>query len=236
MKIISHRGKINKSFNDENNENAINNFMKSQTQILEIDIQLTKDDQIILFHNERIFNKEIINKNSGYLIKKYNLILLTQVLDIVQGKKSIYLDIKKKDIDNKKLNLFFKELFRILDNYITTYNCDRKSIYICSFYKKYTEYILYNKCAKEYEIGIILDKDNINYFLENFYISFNSFDFISIDYNILDNISFCFGKIPIFCYTINEIIIYKNITNKKYISGLITDNPEYFISELNRNN
>lgn len=230
MKIISHRGKINKINNDENNKKAINNFMNSCNEMLEIDIQLTKDNKIILFHDDKIFNEKIIDKESNYLIETYNMILLKDVLDIIKGRKSIFLDIKNNEVNNDQLNIFFKELFNILDEYIITYNCDPKSIYICSFYKNYINYILSSNCAKKYKLGIILDKQNINYFIEKFSNSIRNFDFLSIDYILLDLISFCIDKIPIFCYTVNDINIYNMLLNKKYISGIITDIPDYFIS------
>jgi glycerophosphoryl diester phosphodiesterase len=228
MKIISHRGKIDKINNQENNRKAIHNFMDSHTQMIEIDIQLTKDNKIILFHDEEICNEEIINKDSNDLILNYDMILLKEVLDIVKGNKSIYLDIKNKKLNDKQINIFFSELFCLLEKYFSIYQCDKKSIYICSFYEKYINYILKSDNAKKYNIGIILDKDNINYFLHNYYYSINNFDFVSIDYTLLDSISFCMNKIPIFCYTVNDIKDYLNLSDKKYISGIITDMSNIF--------
>ena len=139
---------------------------------------------------------------------------------------------KNENIDNIKLNVFFKELFNILEEYTLNYNCDSKSIYICSFYSKYIEFILESNCAKKYEIGMIIEKNNLNHFCNIFSNRINDFDFISIDYNSLENISFLFGKIDIFCYTVNDIIIYKRLLNDGNISGIITDIPEYFITQF----
>lgn len=227
MKIISHRGKIDKIDNQENNKKSIYNFIKSNAQMLEIDIQLTKDNQIILFHDQEIYNEKIINKNSYDLIKDYDMILLKDVLNIIKGNKSICLDIKNNEINEKQIDIFFSELFFLLEQYFSIYQSDKKEIYICSFYDIYLNHILKNNKSKEYNIGIILDKDNLNNFFYNKY-SINDFDFISIDYTILDSINFLIGKIPIFCYTVNDIKDYLELSDKQYIKGIITDMTNIF--------
>lgn len=237
MEIISHRGKINKIKNNENNKKSILNFMESNIDTIEIDIQLSKDNQIILFHDTSIFSiqggkQKIINIDSKDLIKNYTLMLLKEVLQIIKGKRKIYLDIKNGKLNKKKINIFFEELFKLLEEYKKQYDCQQNSIYLCSFHQIYIDYLLENKMRNgyKYKIGIILYEDNILYFLNNFKRSFDNFDFISIDYNILDSISFCFNKIDIYCYTVNEITDYNKIIDKNVIYGIISDYPEYFNS------
>ena len=73
--------------------------------------------------------------------------------------------------------------------------------------------------------------------MNNFKDSFDNFDFISIDYNILDSISFCFDKIHIYCYTINDLKDYNKLIDRNVVYGIISDYPEYFNSlNYNRNN
>ena len=232
MEIISHRGKINKSLSHENSEEAIKNFIDSNITTIEVDIQLTKDNEIILFHDDTIDRERIIDKYSHELVNNYNMILLKDVLRIIKGKRKIYLDIKNGELTKKQINIFFKELFNLLEEYTQEYGCQQNSIYLCSFYRIYIDYLLENKVRNnyKYKIGIILYKDNILYFLNNFKKSFDNFDFISIDYHILDSISFCFNQIDIYCYTVNDITEYKKILDKNVIYGIVSDYPEYFNS------
>ena len=239
MEIISHRGKINRTLSHENNKEAIKNYLNSNITTIEIDIQLTKDNQIILFHDNIIDCIRIVDKDSNELMNNYNMILLKDVLQMIEGKRKIYLDIKNEELTKKQTNIFFEELFNLLEKYIKKYGCKEDSIYLCSFHSIYIDYLIKNKIRNnyKYKIGVILYEDNILYFLNNFKDSFDNFDFISIDYNILDSISFCFDKIDIYCYTINELKDYNKLIDRKVVYGIISDYPEYFNSlNYNRNN
>jgi glycerophosphoryl diester phosphodiesterase len=238
MKIISHRGRINNFKKEENCSISINNFINSKINMIEIDIQLTKDNQIILYHDDKIKIKnsmcffcqnERINKiDSNYLINNYNIIFLKQALDMIKGKKEIYLDIKNNKLNKNQYRIFFDKLLKLLDDYVLKYECERSSIYLASFYPEYIDYII--SLPFEYKKGIILCQDNIEYFNKKFNdTKIKSLDFISVDYNILDSIKLYFNKIIIFCYTINNIEDYGNLFyKKKYINGIVTDYPEYF--------
>tara|TARA_Y100000991_G_scaffold195939_1_gene165543 strand:- start:478 stop:1179 length:702 start_codon:yes stop_codon:yes gene_type:complete len=232
MEIISHRGKINKTLSQENNKEAIKNFIDSNITTIEIDIQLTKDNEIILFHDNSIDCIRIVDKDSNELINNYNMILLKDVLQLIKGKRKIYLDIKNEDLNIKQIGIFFEELFNLLEKYRKKYDCKENSIYLCSFHRIYIDYLIQNKIRNNYKyrIGVILYEDNILYFLNNFKDSFNNFDFISIDYNILDSISFCFNKIDIYCYTVNDLKDYNKLIDKNITCGVVSDNPEYFNS------
>ena len=54
MKIISHRGKIDSINSDENKINSVLNFMQTDIVMIEIDIQLTLDNKIIVYHDQKI--------------------------------------------------------------------------------------------------------------------------------------------------------------------------------------
>ena len=230
MKIVSHRGKINKIKNEENNLDCINNFLKSEVSMIEIDIQLTKDNEIILYHNDYLEDTKYLlsELNSDYLIKNYNMILLKDVLDMIKGKKEIYLDIKNNNLKEYQYKFFVNELLKLLDSYILKYKCERSSIYICSFYPEYINYIL--SIPFEYKKGIIVYDENLSYFNDKYNSIKDIIDFVSIDYEILDSINFVLGLL-IFCYTVNEIKIFNELKKKKNLEGIITDYPEMFINE-----
>lgn len=230
MKIISHRGKINNIKNEENNYNSIINFLNSDIEMIEIDIQITNDNEIILYHDNKIKTnkgeKFIHNLDSSYLIQNYNLILLKNALELIQGKRQIYLDIKNNKLDLDKSQLLLKKLLFLLDSYVLKYKCERSDIYICSFYNNYLSFI--KDIPLEYKRGIILYKNNIYDFI-NKYRDNVPFDFISIDYNLIDQINIYknYQKI-IFCYTINKMHEYHKIKQNENIDGIISDVPKNF--------
>ena len=107
--IIAHRGIHYKYL-----ENTIPAFKEAlkKNYTIEFDIRTTKDNQIVVFHDnnlKRIFdiNREIDNLTLEE-IKKYTYIpTLQEVLNLINGKVPIIIDIKD----------FNKDLINILDNY-----------------------------------------------------------------------------------------------------------------------
>lgn len=241
MKIISHRGKIDINKNKENNLEAINNFMDSNIEMIEMDIQLTKDNNIILYHDKTIKIYENENKNSCYeelniidldreTLIKNKLIYLEDVLDLIKGERNIYLDIKNDKLENKDCAIFFNNLLNLLERYVLKYECERSSIFIASFYKNYYDFI--SNVPFDYKKGIILDNDNFEIFKNKYTESRLPFDFISIDYNLIENDSIkkYFNKTVIFCWTVNDINVFNTIINNTYVSGIVTDYPIKFLN------
>lgn len=240
MKIISHRGKINISKNSENNLEAINNFMDSNIEMIEIDIQLTKDKNIILYHDKNIKinnyccglfknTKNIIDLDKETLIEQ-ELIYLKDALDLIKGEREIYLDIKNENLQDNEYKLFFEILLKLLDEYILKYKCERSTIYLASFYEKYASFI--SNIPVEYKKGIILNKENLDFLKNNYSVKNFPFDFISIDYDLLDNeiIKNYFNKAIIFCWTVNDNNSFSNIINNYNINGIVTDYPVKFLN------
>lgn len=234
MRLISHRGKINFNKSEENNKNSIINFLNSDIEMIEIDIQLTKDNQIILCHDNKInidLEEKFINElTSDYLIKNKNYILLETALNIIKDRKKIYLDLKTEYLSEYKHNIFFKILVNLLKNYCISYNSSSQSIYIASFYKRDWVKIINIPC--HFNKGLILNEENIEEF-KNFKNSLNKidYDFLSIDYKIIDSMEKYFNKTIIFCWTINEEDVFEKII-KKNIDGICTDFPEKYYLKL----
>ena len=107
--IIAHRGIHYKYL--ENTIPAFNEALK-RNYTIEFDIRNTKDNQLVVFHDnnlKRIFgiNREIDDLTLQE-IKKYTYIpTLLEVLNLINGKVPIIIDIKT----------YNKELIKILDNY-----------------------------------------------------------------------------------------------------------------------
>ena len=113
--LIAHRG-LHYNYL-ENTLGAFKEAIKNN-YIIELDIRLTKDKKIIVFHDNNLFRITGINKNineSTYeeLNKIINIPTLQEVLNLVSGKVPIIIEIKL----SKKLFQLEKELSKLLDNY-----------------------------------------------------------------------------------------------------------------------
>jgi len=147
--LIAHRG----VHNDYIVENTIQSFEKAiqMNLTIELDVQLTKDNEIIVFHDYNLKRLAGINKNIQSLtyeeIKKIKLKnmatipTLTNVLNIVQGRVPIIIDIKDA---NKKLK---QQIIELLDNY--------KGLFAIQSFNPITNYFFKSKRPK-YVVGQIL--------------------------------------------------------------------------------
>ena len=120
-KIIIHRGKLNKNIV----ENTIFGFLKciNKGYIIELDVRLLKDNTIVVFHDINL--KRLCNINRAIesytyselknikIKNKYSIPTLKSVLNIIDGKVPILIDIKG-NINNYKLE---DGLLKVLANY-----------------------------------------------------------------------------------------------------------------------
>lgn len=98
--IIAHRGVHNNQTIYENTLEAFKQAIKKD-YIIELDIRLTKDNQIIVFHDEntkRITKQnKIVEENTYKELNNQNIIhipLLSEVLELVKGKVPLLIEIK----------------------------------------------------------------------------------------------------------------------------------------------
>ncbi len=117
--IISHRGIHD---NTKTYENTIEAFQKAlkKKYIIELDIHLTKDNQIIVFHDyntKRITGKnQIIEKTTYKELNNQNIIhipTLEEVLKIVDGKVPLLIEVKQES----KVGPLERMLMEILKKY-----------------------------------------------------------------------------------------------------------------------
>lgn len=120
---FAHRGLYNNTNVIENTIASFKQAIKHKLNI-EFDVQLTKDNQVICFHDndlkrlttskaqvedltyEEIHKLKLNNTNQS-------IPLLQDVLNIVNGKVIINIEIKS----NKNINLLVKKVIKLLDNY-----------------------------------------------------------------------------------------------------------------------
>lgn len=112
--IIAHRG-----IHDNKNiyENTLESFKLAikKGYIIELDVRITKDKQIVVFHDnntKRITKQERIVEESTYQeLNNQNIIhipLLSEVLELVNGKVPLLIELKQTNKVGELENLFMK--------------------------------------------------------------------------------------------------------------------------------
>lgn len=216
--IISHRGNDNHNMKENSLEAIKYVLSKDYIDGVEIDVRMTKDNYLIVYHNPAIltWNKiHIVSKTKYYKLLKINKIyLLEDILKNIKTSKKILIEVKEESNREKRI---VNKLLLILNKY------PNLNIEICSF--NYNLLMEIMKKNSYYKLGILVSN-----FINRNYIK-NNFDFTCPTYSLFDNISYIK---PLYFWTINNSLKYKNIFNKKsfYDIGIITDNSYKFNSDL----
>ena len=171
--IIAHRGIYNNITIYENSMESIMYAVKNNLTV-EIDIRLTKDNKIIVFHDEdgsRLLKlKDKINEltyDEINYISHYHIPTLKEVIDSINGIVPIVIEVKE---DNKIIR---NELVKLLDNYNGKYVIQSFIFDAVKYYKK-----------KKYVVGLLIgDKKNVGLIDKDLEV-----DFLSIEYDSLDRL------------------------------------------------
>lgn len=209
--IIAHRGIYNNITIYENTLESIMYAVKNNI-IVEFDIRMTKDNQIIVFHDEegsrllKLKDKiSSLTKEEIDFISHYHIPTLVSVLDCINGVVPIVIEVKE---DNKIIR---EELIKILKKY-------KGKVAIQSFI--YDAVKFYRK--KGYITGLLVG-DNKNYKLLNKKINV---DFLNIKYDFVDRmkVNLLKQKYYVIGYTIDtrEAVGYYI----KIFNNLVIDNIE----------
>lgn len=226
-RFIAHRGLHKNKIIPENSMLAFKAAIEKNYAI-EFDINITKDNQIVVFHDDdlnRLCNKkENIEDVSYDFLKDLNLYesnekipLLKELLDEVAGKIPLIIEIKK----HKNIGLLENILLEMLKEYKGEY-------FICSFEKDILFWLEKNK-PKERR-GLIFGSLPIKFkkyekiaFLYKYFKS--KADFISLEDKLIDSSIYDFckkKKLDILVWTIKDKKSFQNIDKK--VSAVIFEN------------
>jgi len=206
-KEIAHRGLYNNTV-CENSKSAFSNAI-AQNVSIELDVQMTHDEELIVFHDEnsfRLTNQSFdVSATSYALLKELKLLdtqegipLLQEVLNLVQGKVPLLIEIKNNQFDTK----IEIKLAQMLDEY-------KGEVAVCSF--NYQSIKWFSQHRPNILRGLNFG-DRAHYGFKDFLEFLYYFDrsepnFVSLDYTLLDTfiVSYCrFLKIPLLCWTIDS--------------------------------
>lgn len=212
--IVAHRG-FSMFYPDNSYESVEAASNSDCTDLIEIDIRLTKDKELVLHHDSviNISNKTFIIEDLFYDELKDNLISFKDFLNWYSWDKPLIIDVKT--------NYINYDIIYILNNLL---NCYKDLVFIQSesdiFLKEMSN--LFPDYKYLYVINRKDDLNNLNSIFYGYTIRYGLFNKISIDNDKMYLV-----------YTINSKNRYnKLLENKNYKDNIyiITDNPDYICS------
>ena len=209
---IAHRGVFNNKNIPENSLKAFEKAMSMDFSI-ELDIQLTKDDVIVVFHDDNLkrltgLNKKVIDctyleiKNLTLLETKEKIPTLREVLDLIQNKVLLDIEIKGKKRIKKLCKLLVKEL-NGYENFI-----------LKSFNPKIVHYL--KKHYPNLEVGYIIDIKHTALLANKIMFLYTKPDFLAIHKKLVETKRFqkLKQKYPLLVWTIKKE---DKISNEEYV-------------------
>ena len=225
-KPIAHRG----LFDDENPENTIGAFEKAieKGYSIELDIQLTKDKEVIVFHDDdllRLTERDIKIEDSNYndiknikiLDTNYTIPTLKQVIEYVDGKVPLLIEIK----DGKDIIELSKRSNEVMKEYEGDYAVQSFNPFVLEWYKDNEPGVLRGQLSGSYKKGAEKLKEYEKFVLRNLLLNFKSKpNFIAYEVQGIPNNSVEYVRktgIPVLTWTVVD-----NKTLEK--ANLYTDN------------
>lgn len=231
-KYIAHRGLHNEKYNILENtlesfEDAINN-----NYAIELDVQLTKDEKIIVFHDyniKRMTGQDLYIKDLTLSeLKKIKLKdsfstipTLDKVLDLVDGKVPLLIEIKNEE----KVGKLEEVLNDTLSRYKGEFMLESFNPFVVRYFKKNTNYSCGLLACKHYTSF----KGKILGLFINFFLSKNIFnaDFVAYKFDQLNEKVYSKimkRKLPLFLWTIDNMKDAKEALNIG--EGIIFENMD----------
>ena len=223
--LIAHRG-MHGTYQGAKNfpENSLSAFKRAllANYAIELDIHLTKDHQLAVFHDHdtlRMTKKSYNLEDTGlYILKKLPLINsdgvstnqtipeLSEVLDLIHAKVPLLIELKTTEHSN--ISLFGKTVLTALEKYLKSYR-DPK-IYLQSFDPRIVYWIKHHH--PKIPVGLLLSDDSdlakkYDFFVNNPLIwRLVKPDFLSVNQTMLNRpaIQKFKNNHPVLCYTIDD--------------------------------
>ena len=212
--IVAHRG-FSMFYPDNSYESVEAAINSNCTDLIEIDIRLTKDKELVLHHDSviNISDKTLIIEDLFYNELKDNLISFKEFLNWYSWDKPLIIDVKTNDINYDIIYL----LNYLINNY-------QELVFIQSESDKFLNEMmnLFPNYKYLYVINTKSDLNNLN----------SSFYGYTVRYGLFKKINLEDNKMYL-VYTINSKNKYnKLLENNNYKDNIyiITDNPDYICS------
>ncbi len=209
-KIFGHRGLP--YIYPENTFESINKAFE-YCDYVEIDVRLTKDNSLILFHDADIDGSFIKNMTLKEIDEALNNVSIDDITltsrDQIHGK--VNFEIKTDTLDNSGIDIIFQKMLGILDttDIITSFNWKSiqtfKSLFNCNYG------IIFDKEEQIYQAQSLSNHDNDLFFM--------------VHHNLIDNRSFSLPLNQTVLWTVNNEEAFKRYIDMD-IYGIVTDIPD----------
>lgn len=221
---IAHRGLHNSEF-PENSLPAFKNAIDNGYAI-EIDVHLTTDGKIAVFHDETLIRMtgkdgKITSLCSSDLANykladsEYSIPLLTELFDLVDGKKPILIEIK----NSGKVGALEKTLLSTIKNYTGEVAVQSFNPYSIEYFKIHAPQITRGQLSMKFT------KKELKGFIKRFVLTRMILnkkscpDFIAYDHNSLPSKRVAKTKLPVLAWTVTSQDIYIKV--KPYCDNII---------------
>jgi glycerophosphoryl diester phosphodiesterase len=181
--------------------------------MIELDVQLDRDNQIILYHDIHYKDKMIKDMSYAELVSKQpGVVTLSTIMRVIDYKKrKLYLDLKGSNV-----------LAAILDRFFIENDTDTRNIWLASFNINHIHYL--SNTTKKYNLGLITSNnytmDILSDITNKYSLSFIAFDWTMLNYN---TVQFLRNKnVNVFVYTIRSTDILKFIEPYN-VDGIVSD-------------
>ena len=201
--IIAHRGIFDNRKVPENSIKAFKNAL-NKGYAIELDIRLTKDNKIVVFHDDvlgRMTKKKGNIKNLTFeelqkiklINTDYTIPSLDEVLSLVNGKVPLLIELKS----TSRSHRLEKELIKELDEYKGEFAVQSFNPFIISYFRFH---------KKEYIRGLLVSYKKYKSFGTSLSIKLSKPDFLSVSKRMYKNkkIIKYRKKIPVFAWTIDS--------------------------------
>jgi len=210
MLKIAHRGYTKQ--HEDNSLGAFQEAIKHNFDMIELDIQLDKDDRIIIFHDQLIETRRVNSMTLQEIhVHHPNVLLLSTFFEKFDYTKiALYFDLKGSDKLSYILHEFLKKREIVLDK-----------IWFASFNIKHLD-ILREKGG--YKLGLISDnifnRHLLRYFINKYDVWFICFSWTVLD---KDTVEFLHSKgVSTFVYTIKDESKLP-IVQESNVDGIVSD-------------
>lgn len=216
LQLIAHRGNDGHGLVGNSKSALLTSMEKDYVAGIELDVRLTKDKKVVVFHNFLIDDPtHRIRKVSSLTWKEIQTYrigkgaservpLLESVLAHITSNKKILIEIKEESSDYQDI---LDAVYQVIKQY------PELTIYICSFHYELLK--TFQRQHPNYRVGLIIgfmiNMDHINH----------PFDFTSIPMSMIDDWDF---RKETFIWTVNKPTDMKKIYKKTTHVGVITDN------------
>ena len=218
-KIIAHRGVFDNKSVPENSMLSFKNAIKYNYPI-ELDVQLTKDNKLVVFHDDNLLRMtgydKLLQESNYFEISNLKLLntnekipTFSDVLKLINNRVFLDIEVKNTKRINETCDLLMKELINYSNYSIKSFNP-----FIVRFIKKNYPSV---RCG--YLISSKYNKRILSLCKSNFFIKYSMCDFLSLDKKLLkkDKFKNLSSKYPLQVWTIKKKEDVNYIDNVTYI-------------------